>query len=75
MHCERNTIVHLDLDEKLQDAAVPSPSDSSVSCNNAVSVFVHFKDKTTFFLLICTIESVYIQGNKTESFDHVKNEF
>lgn len=31
VHCERNMIVHLDLDEKLQDTAMPSPSDFSVS--------------------------------------------
>lgn len=31
VHCERNMIVHLDLDEKLQDTAMPSPPDFSAS--------------------------------------------
>lgn len=44
---------------------------NSASCNSTTSVFILFKNKTIFFLLIWTVESLYIQRNGTEIWIHL----
>lgn len=54
----------------LQNTTLPSLLNflwaNSASCNSTTSVFIHFKNKTTFFFLLWTVESLYIQRNGIE---------
>lgn len=72
VHCEINKIVRVDLDEKLIYNTITFWFFSFLCAtsgfsNSTVSAFIHFKSQPTFFSpLIWTVESLYIQGNKTE---------